>query len=59
MTKQSKWTKEWAGVYRSRCGIYEINKGASIDPNLWDLRLHGRCIGHYDTLKEAKRASGL
>jgi len=55
----SNWTKEWAGVYVSKTNGFEINKGASTDPNLWDLRQYGRCIGQYNTLAEAKRASGL
>jgi hypothetical protein len=55
----SNWTKEWAGVYVSKTNGFEINKGASTDPNLWDLRQYGSRIGQYNTLAEAKRASGL
>ena len=58
-TTQSNWTKVWAGAYKSKAYGLEIIKGASTDPNLWDLRLFGSRIGQYDTLKEAKRASGL
>ena len=59
MTKQSNWTKVCAGVYKSKAYGFEIIKGASNSPDLWDLRLFGSRTGQYDTLAEAKRASGL
>jgi len=58
-TKKSNWTKVWAGVYASKTYGFEIIKGASNCPDLWDLRQYGSHIGQYDTLAEAKQASGL
>ena len=54
----SNWTKEYAGVYRSKGFGYEIWKDAT-EPQMWDLRQNGCYMGSFFTLKEAKQASGL
>jgi hypothetical protein len=54
----SNWTKEYAGFYVSKTYYFEILKDCSY-PDMWELRQFGRCIGQFDTLAEAKRASGL